>query len=171
MRRRQVYHRRAEHEALEQFEAGMCDAQHDRAAHRMGQRKIGRRTIRQHDLLDEGRHVDLVLRKILDMALERIAQPARGMPLPPPVDDSHRITALAQIPYRFKIFFDVLAAPGEDTDGPPAARRCRPARKAQRGAIRRPDRSGKRPLWNGIDRYRQQRHGTDVQAAVWRRTT
>ena len=51
----------------------MRDAQHDRAAHRMGQRKIGRRAIRQHDLLDEGRHVDFVIRKIPDMALERIA--------------------------------------------------------------------------------------------------
>src|SRR5689334_6960573 len=137
----------------------------------MRQCKIGRRAIWQHHLLDEGRYVDLVIRKTLDMALERIVQLARGMPLSPPVDDSHRIAALAQILHRFEIFLDVLAAPGEHADGPPAVGRHRPARKAQRGAIRSPDRSGKRPLWNGIGRYRQQRHDADVPAAAWRRTT
>jgi hypothetical protein len=137
----------------------------------MGQRKIGRRTIRQHHLLDEGRHVDLIFRKTFDVALEQIAQPARGMPLSPPVDDSHRITALAQFLHRFEIFLDALAASGEDAKGPPSARRRRPARKTQRDAIRRPDRSGKRTLWNRIGRYRQQRHGAGDQAAVWRKAT
>ena len=114
----------------------------------------------------KGRHVDLVLRKIPDMALERIAQLVRGMPLSPPVDYRHRIPALAQIPHRFEIFLDALATPGEDADGAPAVGRRRPARKAQFGAIRCPDRSGKRTLRNRIGRYRQQRHGADVQAAI-----
>ena len=93
------------------------------------------------------------------------------MSLSPPVDRRHRITALAQILHRFEIFLDALAAPGEDADGPPAIGRRRPARKAQRDAIRRLDRSGERPFRNRIGRYRQQRHGAGVRIAVWRKTT
>src|SRR5260370_29497615 len=53
------------------------------------------------------------------------------MALAAPVDHRDRKAAVAQIAHRLEIFFDLLGTPGEDADGALAARRRRPARKAQ----------------------------------------
>ena len=50
-------------------------------------------------------------------------QPPRRMALPAPVDHRHGKTAVAQIPHRLEIFFDVLAAPREHAHRPAAVRR------------------------------------------------
>ena len=139
----------------------MRDPQHHRAAHRMRQREIGRRAIRQHHLLHEGFDVDLEVGEIAHIALARIAQPARRMALPAPVDHRHRKAAVAQVAHGLEIFFDLLAAAGEDADGALAARRRSPARKAQLGAIRRLDGAADDVLRNRIGGNRDERHGRE----------
>ena len=132
---RQVDHRRRKHHSVEPALARMRDPQHDGAAHRMRQREIGRRTIRQYHLLHEGLDVHLEIGKAADIALARVAQAARRMALPAPVDHRHRKAAVAQIAHRLEIFLDLLAAPAEDADRALAPGRRRPARKPQLGAI------------------------------------
>ncbi len=100
---RQIDHRRRKYDTIEPAPADMGDAQHHRAAHRMRQRVVGRRTIRQHHLLHEGFDIDLIVRKPADVALARIAQLPRRMPLPAPVDHRHREAALAQLAHHHKI--------------------------------------------------------------------
>ncbi len=125
----------------------------------MGKREERRRAIRQHHLLHESLDVDFVVGKIAHIALARIAQAPRRVPLPAPVDHRHRKTAVAQVPHRLEIFFDVLAAAGEDADGPLAVGRRRPSREAQFGAIGRLDRAGYNVFGNGIGGNRDERHG------------
>ena len=137
----------------------MRDAQHHRAAHRMRQREMRRRAIRQHHLLHEGFDVDFEIGEIADIALARIAQAPRRMALPAPVDHRHRETAIAQVAHRLEIFFDLLAAAGEDADRALAVGRRRPARKAQFRAVRRLDGAGDDVLRNGIGGNRDERHG------------
>ena len=95
----------------------------------MRQREVRWRAIRQHHLLHEGLDVDFEIGEIADITLARIAQAPRRMALPAPVDHRHREAAVAQVAHRFEIFFDLLAATGEDADRALAARRRRPARK------------------------------------------
>ena len=128
----------------------MRDPQHHRAAHRMRQREIWRRTIRQHHLLHEGLDVDFEIGEIAHIALARIAQPPRRMPLPAPVDHRHRKTAVAQIAHGLEIFLDLLAAAGEDADRALAVGRRRPAREAQFGAVRRLDGAGTTSSGTGL---------------------
>ncbi len=156
---RQVDHRRRQHHAVEPAFAGMRHPQHDRAAHRMGQREMRRRTIRQHHLLHEGFDVDLVIGEVADIALARIAQAPRRMSLPAPVDHRHRKAAVAQIAHGLEIFLDLLAAPGEDADRALAARRRRPAREAQFRAVGRADGAGHDVFRDGIGGNRDKRHG------------
>ena len=136
----------------------MRDPQHHRAAHRMRQREIGRRAIRQHHLLHEGFDVDLEIGEVADIALARIAQAPRRMPLAAPVDHRHRKSAIAQVAHRLEIFFDLLAAPGEDADRALAPRRRRPAREPQLGAVGRLDGAGDDVLRNRIGGDRDERH-------------
>ena len=81
------------------------------------------------------------------------------MALPAPVDHGHRKAAVAQVAHRLEIFLDLLAAAGEDADRALAARRRRPARKAQFGAVGRPDGAGDDVFRNGIGGNRDERHG------------
>ncbi len=106
-----IDHRRRQHHAVEPALAGMRDAQHHRPAHRMRQREMRRRAIRQHHLLHEGFDVHLVIGEIADIALARIAQAPRRVALPAPVDHRHRKTAVAQVTHGLEIFFDLLARP------------------------------------------------------------
>ena len=131
---RKIDHRRRQHDAVEPALAGMRDPQHHRAAHRMRQREIRRRTIRQHHLLHEGFDVDFEVGEIAHIALARIAQAPRRMALPAPVDHRHRKAAVAQVAHGLEIFLDLFAAPGEDADRALAAR---PAAPSARSAIRR----------------------------------
>src|ERR1035437_1369184 len=70
-------------------------------------------------------------------------------------------TALAQVAHRFEIFFDLLAAAGEDADRALAVGRRRPAREAQFRAVGRLDGAGDDVLRNGIGGNRHKRHGRD----------
>ena len=54
--------------------SGMRRAQHDRAAHRVRQCKVWRRTIRQHHTLHEGLEVELIIREAFRVALDRIGE-------------------------------------------------------------------------------------------------
>ncbi|MGY3426833.1 hypothetical protein ACVWZW_007337 [Bradyrhizobium sp. F1.13.4] len=120
--------------------------------------KKGGRAIRQHHLLHEGLDVDLEIGEVANIALARIAQAARGVALPAPVDHRHRKAAVAQIAHGLEILFDLLTASGEDADGALAVRRRRPARKAQLDAIRGFDGAADDVFGNGIGWYRDQRH-------------
>src|SRR5580700_3404714 len=137
----------------------MREAQHHRAAHRMGERKMRRRTLRQHILLHEGLDVDLVVGEIAHIALARIAQPPRRMALPAPVDHGDREAAIAQVPHRLEIFLDLLAAAGEDADRALAPGRRRPARETQFGAVGGLDGAGDDVFRNRIGGNRDKRHG------------
>jgi len=137
----------------------MRQPKHHRAAHRMGKCKMRWRTIGQHHLPHEGLDVDLVIGKVADIALARVAQPPRRVPLPAPVDHRHRKTAIAQVAHRLEIFLDLLAAPREDADRTLAARGRRPARKAQFGPVRRADGAADDVVGNGICGNRDKRHG------------
>src|SRR5436309_3064329 len=81
------------------------------------------------------------------------------MALAAPVDHRHRKTAVAQVAHGLEIFFDLLAAPGEDADRALAARRRRPAREAQFGAIRRLDGAADDVVRNRVGRDGDERHG------------
>src|SRR5215467_655414 len=94
----------------------MSQPEHHRPAHRMCQREMRWRAIRQHYLLHEGVHVDLVIGEIADIALARIAQAARGMALPAPVEGGDRKTAVAQVAHGLEILLDLLTAPLKDAD-------------------------------------------------------
>src|ERR1700730_328489 len=81
------------------------------------------------------------------------------MTLASPVDHRHRKAAVAQIAHRLEIFFDLLGAPGEDADGALAARRRRPARKAQFRAVGGLDGAGDVVFRNLIGGNGDERHG------------
>src|SRR6185437_10322948 len=153
-----IDHRRGQHHAIEPALAGIGHAQQHRAAHRMRQRKERRRAVRQHHLPHEGLDVDFVIGKAPDIAFARIAQAARRMALPAPIEHRDRETAIAQIAHGLEIFFDRLAAPGEDTDRSLAPCRRRPTRKAQFRTIRRLDRTADDVFRNGIGGNRDKGH-------------
>ena len=136
-----------------------ASAQQHRAAHRMGKREMRRRTVRQHHLLHEGFDVDLVVGEVADIAFARIAQAARRMALPAPVDGRHRKAAVAQVAHGLEIFLDQLAAALKHADRALATRRRRPARKAQLGAVRRLDGAADDVFGNGIGGNGDERHG------------
>ena len=54
----------------------MRGPEQDGGTRRMAQREVRRRTVRQDDLLHEGRKVDVVLGEVLDVPLEAVAQRA-----------------------------------------------------------------------------------------------
>src|SRR5689334_6981160 len=83
------------------------------------------------------------------------------MALPAPVDHRHGKPAIAQVGYGLEIFFDLLAASGENADSTLAARRRRPAREAQFGSVGCFDGTCDYVLRNGIRRNRDERHGRD----------
>ena len=132
---RQRDHGREQHHAIEPAMPGMGRAQENRRAHGMRQRKDRRRTVRQHDLVDEGFEVDLVLREIAHVAFAPIAQRAFRHPLPAPVERGDREAARAQVAHGLEIFLDELGAALEQADRALAPRRRRPAREAQFDAV------------------------------------
>ncbi len=140
----------------------MRHAQQHRAAHRMRQRKVRRWTIRHHHLLDKRLNVDFVVGEIPHVALAPVAQLMLRMPLPAPVDDCHRKTAVAQVPHGLEIFFDLLATPGEHADRALASRRRRPARKAQVDPVGSPDGAADIVFRRGIGGNRDKRHDRTV---------
>ncbi len=156
-----VDHRRGQHHAIEPALAGARDPQHHRAAHRMRQREIRWRAIRQHHLLHEGLDIDLEIRERADIALARIAQASRGVALAAPVDHRHRKTAVAQVAHGLEIFLDRFAAPGKHADGAFAIGRRRPAREPQFGAVRGFDGTADDVFRNRIGGNRDQRHAAD----------
>ena len=155
----EIDHRRNDDSALKPPLAGMRDPQQDRAAHRVRQRKIGWWAIGEHHAPHERLDVDLEIRKTFDMALARIRQLPRRVPLPPPVHDSDRKAALAQIAHRLEIFFDELAASGEDAHRSLAASRRIPAREAQLHPVRCRDLARDDVVGNRIAGNRNQLHG------------
>src|SRR5271155_1542316 len=80
------------------------------------------------------------------------------MPLPAPVDHGDSKTPVAQILHRLEIFFDVLAAAGEDADRSLAVGRWRPARETQFGPIGGLDGAGDDIVGHGIGGNRDERH-------------
>src|SRR6185295_15495673 len=91
------------------------------------------------------------------------------MALPAPVDHRHRKAAIAQVAHGLEIFFDLLGAAGENADGALAARRRRPARKAQFGAVGRLDGARDDVLRSRVGWNRNERHGeTAIGGKGWK---
>ncbi len=88
----------------------------------MGEREIGRRTVRQHHLVHEPAKVVLVIGEAPDVTPEPVPeQPARS-PLPAPIEHRHGEAPAAKLAHHLEIFLDELAAAGEDADrAPPLA--------------------------------------------------
>src|SRR5262245_10290510 len=122
--------------------SGMGGAQQDRCAHRLTEGEQGRRTVGQDDFIDEALEIDLVLREIAHVALERVAQRSIRQSLSAPVEDRDREAAGAQIAYGLEILLDEFRAPRKQTDGALASWRRRPARETQRHPIGRLEGSG-----------------------------
>ena len=116
----------------------------------MADRVIGRRTIRQHDLVHEGFEIGLVFAKALDIAFFRIAERALRQPLPAPVHGRDREAARPQFARGLVIFLDELRAALEDADRALAARRRRPAREPQIDPVWRLQRAGDHVLGHRI---------------------
>src|SRR6516225_2884610 len=103
----------------------------------MGERKYWGRTIGQDHLVDECLKVDLVLRETAHVALAPIAQRPLGSALAAPIEDGDGKAACAQVTHGLEIFLDELGAARKQAHGALAARRRRPAGKAQGDAIAR----------------------------------
>ena len=71
---RQRDHGSKQDHAIEPAMPGIGRAQENRRAHGMRQCEDRRRAVRQHDVVDEGFEVDLVLREIAHIALAPVAQ-------------------------------------------------------------------------------------------------
>jgi len=89
-------------------------------------------------------------------------RPVKTQTLPAPVDHGDRKAAIAQIAHRLEIFFDRLAAAGEDADRALAPGRRRPARVTQFGAVGGLDGAGDDVFRNRIGGNRDKRHGLKV---------
>ena len=77
----------------------------------MREREVRRRTVRQHDLIDECIKIDRVFIEAAHVALARIAQRALRQSLPAPVERRDREAARAQIADGLKVFLDELRTP------------------------------------------------------------
>ena len=151
-------HRRGEHDPFEPAAAMVAGGDDIGAAHRMAEREIGRRAIRQHHLRHEGVEVDGVLREVLDVALVVVGERALREALPAPVEGHDRETARAQIAHRLEIFFNVFGAALQDDDGAPAARRRLPAAKAQSHPVRGLEDAGQPVIGHRIGGNRDEFH-------------
>ncbi len=105
-----------------------------------------RRTVGQHDVVDEGFEVDLVVGESPHVALARIAQRALRPALPAPVDRRDREAARAQVAHGLEVFFDELGASLEQADGALAPGRRLPAGEAKLDPVAGLERAGRPPL-------------------------
>src|SRR5258705_5394901 len=124
----------------------------------MREREVRRRTIRQHDLIDECIKIDRVFIEAADVALARIAQRALRQSLPAPVERRDCEPARAQIAHGLEVFLDELGAALKQADGALASRRRRAARKAQLDTIGRSDCPSQRILRQRIGGYGNEVH-------------
>src|SRR5262249_60431569 len=93
----------------------------------MGEREVRRRTVREHDVMDEGFEIPDVFVEAADVALARVAQCALRAALPAPVESRDREAARPQVADGLEIFLDELGAPLKQADRTFASRRRSPA--------------------------------------------
>jgi hypothetical protein len=132
----------------------------------MGEREIGRRTIRQHHLAHQRFQVGVELGEIAHVALVAVAERALRQPLPAPVEDGCGKTAVAQIAHRLEILLDPFCAAGKDADRAAAAGRRRKARKAQPHAVRGLEHAGNGAFGNRIGGNRDELHRAELFRAM-----
>ena len=111
-----LQHRRGHHHAGEPDPAHRRRFEQHGAAHGMGERIIGRRTIGERDIVHETRDVVLIIGEVPGVTLERILeQPARAT-LAPPVEHGDGEAPAPELPHHLEIFLYEFGAPRKDTD-------------------------------------------------------
>ena len=104
----------------------------------------------QHDFVDEGLQIDLVVGETPNVALAGIAQRAFRAALPAPVERRHRKAPRAQIADGLEVFLDELGAALKQADGSLAPRRRRPAGIAKFDPVAGLEGAGHRPFGHRI---------------------
>ena len=147
----EIDQRRAQHHARKSGAPTGCGAQCDQRAQRVRQPEVGRRTIGQHHLLEEGFKVAVVLGERIDVCLRPVMEPPVGSALPAPVERGDCVAPSPQVADHLEIFLDRIAQPLQQADRaerPPAA--AAPAREARGDAVAGHDAADDSAFRNGI---------------------
>src|SRR5258708_2558136 len=126
----------------------------------------GWRAIPQHDFLDDGFKIDIVLAKTLDIPLLPFRKRALRQALPAPIERNDGEAATSQFTHGLEILLYELGAPLKQADGALRSSLAVPSRKAQRDPVVGLQGAGDRALRNRIVGDRNQPHGRYFTFAI-----